>query len=68
LKEQGKPFVKEAAMAKLYSSQIAEKAASRCVEVRGLLKRFVWARLITISSVARRYRFHSRLPGREVLP
>lgn len=32
LKEQGKPFVKEAAMAKLYASQIAEKAASKAVE------------------------------------
>lgn len=35
LKEQGKPFVKEAAMAKLYSSQVAEKAASKCVEWLG---------------------------------
>lgn len=35
LKEQGKPFVKEAAMAKLYSSQVAEKAASKCVEWMG---------------------------------
>ncbi|KAF9969203.1 hypothetical protein BGZ73_008554 [Actinomortierella ambigua] len=32
LKEQGRPFVKEAAMAKLYASQVAERAASRCVE------------------------------------
>jgi alkylation response protein AidB-like acyl-CoA dehydrogenase len=35
LKEQGKPFVKEAAMAKLYSSQIAERTASRCIEWMG---------------------------------
>lgn len=35
LKEQGKPFVKEAAMAKLYSSQVAEKAASRSIEWMG---------------------------------
>jgi len=35
LKEQGKPFIKEAAMAKLYSSQIAEKTASKCVELLG---------------------------------
>lgn len=35
LKEAGKPFSKEAAMAKLYSSQIAEKAASKCVEWMG---------------------------------
>ena len=35
LKEQGKPFVKEAAMAKLYSSQVADKTASRCVEWMG---------------------------------
>ncbi|KAJ1549167.1 hypothetical protein HK405_008686 [Cladochytrium tenue] len=32
LKEQGKPFVKEAAMAKLYASQIAEKASAKAVE------------------------------------
>ncbi|RKO84255.1 acyl-CoA dehydrogenase/oxidase [Blyttiomyces helicus] len=32
LKEQGHDFVKEAAMAKLYSSQIAEKAASKAIE------------------------------------
>lgn len=35
LKEQKKPFVKEAAMAKLYSSQVAERAASRCIEWMG---------------------------------
>ncbi|KAI8332554.1 acyl-CoA dehydrogenase/oxidase [Chlamydoabsidia padenii] len=32
LKEEGKNFIKEAAMAKLYSSQIAEKAASKAIE------------------------------------
>ncbi|KAL0084772.1 acyl-CoA dehydrogenase/oxidase [Phycomyces blakesleeanus] len=32
LKEEGKPFIKEAAMAKLYSSQIAETAASKAIE------------------------------------
>jgi len=35
LKETGKPFVKEAAMAKLYASQIAADAASKCVEWMG---------------------------------
>lgn len=35
LKEEGSPFVKEAAMAKLYASQVAEKAASRCIEFLG---------------------------------
>jgi len=35
LKESGKPFVKEAAMAKLFSSQVAERVASRCVELMG---------------------------------
>lgn len=35
LKEEGKPFVKEAAMAKLYSSQVAEKAASKSIEWMG---------------------------------
>jgi len=35
LKEEGKDFVKEAAMAKLFSSQIAEKAASKAVEWMG---------------------------------
>ena len=35
LKEQGKPFVKEAAMAKLFSSQVADRTTSRCVEWMG---------------------------------
>ncbi|RUS30744.1 acyl-CoA dehydrogenase/oxidase [Jimgerdemannia flammicorona] len=35
LKEEGKIFIKEAAMAKLYSSQIAEKASSRAIEWLG---------------------------------
>ena len=32
LKEQGANFVKEAAMAKLYASQVAEKTASKAIE------------------------------------
>ncbi|KAJ8326423.1 hypothetical protein O5D80_005174 [Batrachochytrium dendrobatidis] len=32
LKEEGKNFVKEAAMAKLYASQVAEKSASKAIE------------------------------------
>lgn len=35
MKESGVSFVKEAAMAKLYASQVAERAASRCVEWLG---------------------------------
>ena len=35
LKDAGKPFAKEAAMAKLYSSQTAEYVASMCVEFHG---------------------------------
>ncbi|KAF9992769.1 hypothetical protein BGZ79_002683 [Entomortierella chlamydospora] len=35
LKEEGKSFVKEAAMAKLYASQVAERTASRCIEWAG---------------------------------
>jgi len=35
LKEANKEFVKEAAMAKLYASQVAEKTASRCIEWLG---------------------------------
>jgi len=35
LQEEGKPFTKEAAMAKLYSSEIAVKVASKCVEMLG---------------------------------
>ncbi|OLY80998.1 Short/branched chain specific acyl-CoA dehydrogenase, mitochondrial [Smittium mucronatum] len=35
LKEEGRPFIKEAAMAKLYGSQVAERATSRCVEWLG---------------------------------
>jgi alkylation response protein AidB-like acyl-CoA dehydrogenase len=35
LKDAGKPFVKEAAMAKLYSSQVAERITSVAVEIFG---------------------------------
>eukprot|EP00986_Skeletonema_menzelii_P018223 scaffold26586_cov143-Skeletonema_menzelii.AAC.1 len=35
MKENGIPFVKEASMAKLYSSQVAEKAASKSIEWLG---------------------------------
>jgi len=35
MKEAGLPVVKEAAMAKLYSSQVAERVASRCIELLG---------------------------------
>jgi short/branched chain acyl-CoA dehydrogenase len=35
LKEQQREFIKEAAMAKLYASRIAEKASSRCIEWLG---------------------------------
>lgn len=35
LKDAGQPFLKQAAMAKLYSSQVAERVASRCVECYG---------------------------------
>ena len=35
LKGAGKPFVREAAMAKLFASQVAESVASQCVEVFG---------------------------------
>ena len=35
MKEAGVPVVKEAAMAKLYSSQVAERVASKCVELLG---------------------------------
>jgi len=35
LREEGKPFIKEAAMAKLYSSLIAEKVSSTCVNMLG---------------------------------
>jgi alkylation response protein AidB-like acyl-CoA dehydrogenase len=35
LKDAGKPFVREAAMAKLFSSQVAERTASLCVEFLG---------------------------------
>ena len=35
LKDAGKPFLKEAAMAKLYSSQVAEKVASQALEFHG---------------------------------
>lgn len=35
LLEEGRPFVREAAMAKLYSSQVAEKVTSTCVNLLG---------------------------------
>eukprot|EP00003_Mantamonas_plastica_P032865 TRINITY_DN9142_c0_g1_i2.p1 TRINITY_DN9142_c0_g1~~TRINITY_DN9142_c0_g1_i2.p1 ORF type:complete len:311 (-),score=114.80 TRINITY_DN9142_c0_g1_i2:3-857(-) len=35
MKEAGMPFVKEAAMAKLYASQVAEQTASKCIEWLG---------------------------------
>ncbi len=35
LKDQGKPFLKEAAIAKLYSSRVAEKVSSKAVELYG---------------------------------
>jgi short-chain 2-methylacyl-CoA dehydrogenase len=35
LKEAGKPFLKEAAMAKYFTSQVAERVASECIEVFG---------------------------------
>lgn len=35
LKDNGLPFVKEAAMAKLYASRVAERTASKCIEWMG---------------------------------
>ncbi|HEV7646472.1 MAG TPA: acyl-CoA dehydrogenase [Pyrinomonadaceae bacterium] len=35
LKDQGRPFLKEAAIAKLYSSRVAEKVSSKAVELYG---------------------------------
>ena len=35
LKDAGKPFLKEAAMAKLYSSRVAEKVSSKAIELYG---------------------------------
>ncbi len=35
LKDAGQPFVKEAAMAKLFASEVAERAASLCIEFIG---------------------------------
>ena len=35
LKDSGQPFAQEAAMAKLFSSQMADKATSRCLELFG---------------------------------
>ena len=34
-KDAGQPFVREAAMAKLFTSQVAERVASQCVEIFG---------------------------------
>ena len=35
LKDSGQPFVREAAMCKLFASQVAERVASQCVEIFG---------------------------------
>jgi alkylation response protein AidB-like acyl-CoA dehydrogenase len=35
LKDAGQPYVREAAMAKLFASQVAESVASQCVEIFG---------------------------------
>ena len=35
LKDAGQPFLREAAMAKLFASQVAERVASQCVEIFG---------------------------------
>ena len=35
LKDAGQPFVREAAMAKYFASQVAERVASQCVEIFG---------------------------------
>jgi alkylation response protein AidB-like acyl-CoA dehydrogenase len=35
LKDEGKPFLKEAAMAKVYSSRVAEKVSSKAIELFG---------------------------------
>ncbi|KAJ2080054.1 hypothetical protein H4R24_000008 [Coemansia sp. RSA 988] len=35
MKEEGKPFIKEAAMAKLYASQVAQRASAKAVEWMG---------------------------------
>merc|ERR1711916_147860 len=35
LKQEGRPFAKEAAMAKLYASEVAEEVASKSVEAMG---------------------------------
>jgi alkylation response protein AidB-like acyl-CoA dehydrogenase len=35
LKDAGRPFLTEAAMAKLFASQMAERVASKCVELQG---------------------------------
>ena len=38
MKENGIPFVKEASMVKLYASQVAEKAASKSIEVSSFMQ------------------------------
>jgi butyryl-CoA dehydrogenase/short/branched chain acyl-CoA dehydrogenase len=35
LKDAGRPYVREAAMTKYFTSQVAERVASQCVEVFG---------------------------------
>lgn len=35
LKENGQPFIKQAAMSKLYSSEVASRVSSKCIELMG---------------------------------
>jgi alkylation response protein AidB-like acyl-CoA dehydrogenase len=53
LKEAGLPFVKEASMAKLFASQVAERTASKLIEwlLKGIAftKFFWWKRRIEIA-------------------
>jgi alkylation response protein AidB-like acyl-CoA dehydrogenase len=67
LKEQKKPFVKQAAMAKLYSSQVAEKTASRCIEWMGGVG-FTRFATVSIFPIIKQFNIYTqRIPGREIL-
>ena len=74
LKDVGKPFIKEAAMAKLFSSEVAECSASMCVEFLGgvgFTKDFPvekFFRDAKIGKILRRDQQHAAADHREAAP
>ncbi len=63
LRDAGMPFLTEAAMAKYYSSEIAEKAASKAIEVHGgvgITKDYPVEKLYRDAKIGRIYEGHQQ--------